>query len=145
MSPLSDDQAWQLLEQARQAASRAFAPYSRFPVGAALLLHPTVVVTGCNVESASYGLTVCAERVAIVQAVSQGLLSAGNQRQAPVQAVAVWAQQPVNHHVTPCGACRQVLSEWLPPDAVVVMAHPTQPGAVVQQRMDQLLPLAFAL
>lgn len=91
----------QLIEEARQARTRAFAPYSRFPVGAAVRIDDGAVYQGCNVESSAYGLTVCAERVAIYNAISDG---AGQ-----IVEVAVIADTP--DPPSPCGACRQVMWE----------------------------------
>jgi cytidine deaminase len=95
---------------AREAAQVSYSPYSHFRVGAALLASDGTVITGTNVENRSYGLTICAERSAVVQAVSRGLRS--------FVAVAVHtpdSEQPVS----PCGACRQVLSEFAPPGTPV--------------------------
>src|SRR5271170_2476737 len=95
-----------LLKQARVAMKNAYAPYSNFQVGAAVLLDDGRVFTGCNVENASYGLTICAERNAVFAAV------AGSARKPEILAVAV-----VNHRgvpCSPCGACRQVLAEFGP-------------------------------
>lgn len=98
---LSEDEE-RLLREAKRAAEKAYAPYSGFPVGAALLANNGVLFTGCNVENASYGLTVCAERVALFKAVSEGARS--------FSALAVWA--PVAKW--PCGACLQCLAEFAP-------------------------------
>lgn len=137
MTLLTPEEAQSLLQAARQAAAHAYAPYSRFPVGAALLTETGEVVTGVNVENASYGLTVCAERVAVGTAVSQG-----HRR---FRAVAVWAAARPFGQVTPCGACRQVLVEFLPESAVVIAAA-TDGGAEPQQtRLAALLPGAFGL
>ncbi|PIE55234.1 MAG: cytidine deaminase [Dethiosulfovibrio peptidovorans] len=100
-----------LLASASDAASRAWCPYSRFPVGAALLIEDGQIVQGCNVESASYGLTCCAERAAVFCAVAQGY------RKGDFAALAIYT--PGNQAVSPCGACRQVLLEFLGPDAPV--------------------------
>jgi cytidine deaminase len=90
-----------LSDYAREARERALAPYSNFGVGAALLTKDGEIITGCNVESATYGLTLCAERIAVFKAVSEGFLK--------FRAIAVVADA---HRVTPpCGACRQVLWE----------------------------------
>jgi cytidine deaminase len=90
-----------LSDYAREAREMAIAPYSKFRVGAALLTEDGEIITGCNVESATYGLTVCAERIAVFKAVSEGFLK--------FTAIAVVADA---HTVTPpCGACRQVLWE----------------------------------
>lgn len=123
-----------LLNAAKLAAGKAYAPYSDFPVGAALLTEAGEIVTGCNVENASYGLTICAERTAVAKAVSEG-----KQR---FQAVAVYASRRPQGSVTPCGACRQVLAEFLPPDAPVYFSD-AETGAVRMLTMAALLPEAF--
>lgn len=120
----------ELAELARQARLKAAAPFSRFKVGAALRARTGEVVTGCNIESASYGLTLCAERVAIFKAVSEGLRE--------FDAVAVVADSP--RLTAPCGACRQVLWElggdlWVH----IVNLH----GRSRTVRMSELLPLPF--
>jgi cytidine deaminase len=119
-----------LAEIARAARQRAAAPFSRFKVGAALRTRAGEVISGCNVESASYGLTMCAERVAIFKAVSEGLRE--------FDAIAVVADSP--RLTAPCGACRQVLWEfggdlWVH----VVNLH----GRSRTVRMSELLPLPF--
>ncbi len=91
-----------LLEEARKAAKNAHAPYSNFNVGAALLLKDDRIVTGCNVENASFGLTICAERTAATRAVVQG--------DRDWKSIAIVSPTGV----TPCGACRQFLSEFCP-------------------------------
>jgi len=94
---------WELLiEQARAARSRAYAPYSHFSVGAALRVKSGRVFCGCNVENLSFGLTICAERVAVCAAIAAG--------ETEFEAIAV-VSDSVNP-VTPCGACRQVLAEF---------------------------------
>jgi cytidine deaminase len=100
-----------LFALALEAAARAYAPYSRFRVGAALLLEDGSVVTGVNVENRSFGLTNCAERSAIYAAVSSG-----NRKFA---AIAV-ATPDADYPVSPCGACRQVLSEFMSADTPIV-------------------------
>jgi cytidine deaminase len=91
-----------ILEAARQAAKSAYAPYSKFHVGAAILTRSGKIIVGCNVENSSFGLTICAERAAVVQAIVQ------NERD--WQAIAIVSPSGV----TPCGACRQVLAEFSP-------------------------------
>lgn len=95
-----------LVEAARAAARQAYAPYSRYGVGAALLFEDGAVVTGCNVENASYGLALCAETVAVAKALGEG-------RRGGLVAVAVAgpADKGDGAPITPCGRCRQVLSE----------------------------------
>jgi cytidine deaminase len=131
LSPADAD----LLAQARRARAAAYAPYSHFAVGAALLTGDGRVFPGCNVENASYGLTNCAERVAI-----GSMVVAGVQR---VIAVAVVAEPPAGTPVAPCGACRQVLAEF-GPRARVLLAAPDPAGPVVLTSMDELLPGAFS-
>jgi hypothetical protein len=100
-----------LFEQALEAAENAYAPYSHFRVGAALLLDDGTVVTGVNVENRSYGLTNCAERTAIFRAVAIGKRN--------FTAIAI-ATPDADYPVGPCGACRQVISEFMQPDAPVI-------------------------
>lgn len=120
----------QLMQKAAEAQSRAYAPYSRFPVGAAILAEDGRVFTGCNVENASFGLTVCAERNAIAAAVLAG---------ARPLAVAIVGNQ---HDLVPCGACRQVLAEFNP--EILVLTQ--KAGNEIEVRsLRQLLPAAFAL
>lgn len=126
--------ATRLLAAARESAEQAYAPYSRFPVGAALLTDSGEIIRGVNVENVSYGLTICAERCAVFRAIAEG--------QRNFCAIAVWASQRPHGIITPCGACRQVLAEFLPPDAVVVTASPD--GGVRCLSLTALLPEAFA-
>jgi homotetrameric cytidine deaminase len=124
----------ELRKAARQAAENSYSPYSGFRVGAALRLADGAVVVGCNVENASYGLTICAERSALVAAVSQF----GPRIQ--IHAVAV---ANLNEAASPpCGACRQMLAEFALPDALV--AFPTADGKRTLT-FAELLPLGFKL
>jgi cytidine deaminase len=120
-----------LLAAARRAAKAAYAPYSRFRVGAAVADERGRIFAGCNVENASYGLTLCAERSAVAQAVA-----AGARRLTAVAVTSGGTAEP-----WPCGACRQVLAEFLPPEAPVWVAG--RAGRVHAVRMDELLPHAF--
>jgi len=123
------DGVQELIRLARLARGWAYAPYSNFTVGAALLTDSGRVYTGCNVENVSYGLTVCAERVAFFKAVSEG--------ERKFQAVAVVSETGV----TPCGACRQVLAEFNE-DMKVILARPEGDWYEVLQLSD-LLPYCF--
>jgi len=122
---------WSALhERALLAAAAAYAPYSRFQVGAALLTEDGRIFSGCNVENASFGLTVCAERNAVFAAVA-----AGARRFA---ALVVVTSSPLP--VTPCGACRQVLHEFPPSFAVRCYG---QAGDELVTSCEELLPRAF--
>lgn len=124
----------ELLEQARAAAAQSYSPYSRFRVGAAIRLDNGAIVTGTNVENVSYGLTICAERAAVVQAVS---------RFGPGMRIVATAVANLNDEASPpCGACRQFMAEFMPPDAPVVF--PLADGPHVAAICD-LLPFACDL
>jgi cytidine deaminase len=121
-----------LLAQAREAAQHSYSPYSSFRVGAAIKLANGAVITGTNVENVSYGLTICAERSALVAAVSQF------GPEIRIEAVAVANLN--NAASPPCGACRQMLSEFILPDAPVVF--PATDG-IRAMPFSAILPLAF--
>jgi cytidine deaminase len=129
---LSVEQAAALLAQAREARRHAYAPYSRFPVGAALLCEDGTIYTGCNVENASFSLTNCAERVALQKAVSEG------RRQ--FRAIAVVGPQD-DAACAPCGSCRQVMYEFGPDMPVVTPGGAA--GRPTITPMHALLPGAF--
>ncbi len=121
-----------LIRTAKSAAGRAYCPYSRFRVGAAVLTARGEIFAGCNVENASYGLTICAERNAVFQAVAQS-------PDVPViRAVVVYT--PTASPTAPCGACRQVINEF-GPDALVISV--CDGPELVQSRTHDLLPGAF--
>ena len=113
-----------------EARNTAYAPYSNFLVGAALLTASGQIVSGCNVENASYGLCFCAERTAIVKAVSTG--------EQNFDAFAVATEGGG----TPCGACRQFIAEFCDGDTLVIV-HDTKTGQETDYRLDELLPHAF--
>ena len=118
-----------LIAAARTAQARAYAPYSRFRVGAALEADDGTVFLGCNVENASYGLTICAERAAICAAISAGV-------QRFRRAVIV---SDVDPPAAPCGACRQVLAEF----GLDLAIHGVGARQTVTWRLSELLPVAF--
>lgn len=122
-----------LLETAREYATRAYVPYSDFPVGAALLVDDGTVVGGVNIENASYPLTICGERSAVARAASDGYRT--------IYAVAVSA--PKAPATTPCGACRQVLNEFKPLDGEMLVLLDDQGGAWQESTLTALLPSAF--
>lgn len=121
-----------LLELAQQARKNAYAPHSDFPVGAAVLARSGKTYAGCNVENASFGLSICAERVAIFNAVCAG------EREIVEMALVTAAKNPSR----PCGACRQVLFEF-GPHATVVMSN--LEGSVVVRTLPELFPEPFEL
>ena len=120
-----------LVAAARQARENAYAPYSGYLVGAALLCADGRVFSGCNVENASYGLTICAERNAIFQAVAQGARD--------FVAMAVIG----NTHAIPCGACLQVMSEFAPELTVYVASASEE--TIIETNVKALLPTQFHL
>ncbi|KAM6908959.1 cytidine deaminase [Xenentodon cancila] len=126
------DKAKELVSKCLQARDIAYCPYSEFPVGAAVLTADGAIITGCNVENASYGLTVCAERTAVQRAVVQG------HRQFTAIAVTCDIE---DHFVGPCGACRQVLLEF-GSDWTVYLTKPD--GSYKETSLSDLLPLAFS-
>jgi homotetrameric cytidine deaminase len=122
-----------LFKQARKTARNSYSPYSGFKVGAALLLTNGEIVTAANVENVSYGLTLCAERSALVRAVAQF---------GPKIRIAAVAVANLSHAGSPpCGACRQVLAEFILPGAPLIF--PTADGEVRTMTFREMLPLAF--
>ena len=122
-----------LIAAAAAARSRAYCPYSRYPVGAAVLAGSGKIFAGCNVENASYGLSMCAERVAVSHAVAAG--------EASIRAVAI-----VGDKANPCGACRQVLLEFGGPDTEVFLvddAGASSGRRVTRTDLGRLLPVPF--
>ena len=121
-----------LLTAAQAARRHAHAPYSKFRVGAAVLTTDGKIFTGCNIENASYGLTICAERVAVTKAVSEGYRK--------FQAIATVAPSA---GPTPCGACRQVLAEF--GEMLVICADSRRRATAQLYQLAELLPAAFRL
>ncbi len=119
-----------LIAEAKAASKRAYCPYSQFRVGAAVLGTDGRVVSGCNVENASYGLTLCAERVATVRAIAEG----------STQLKALVVYTPTSEPTLPCGACRQVLFEFGPELLVICVG---QGDRAIRRTLAELLPDAF--
>ncbi|MCR4845395.1 MAG: cytidine deaminase [Eubacterium sp.] len=135
-----------LIEEAEKTRNMAYAPYSKYLVGAALVVPSGKIYTGCNVENASYGLTNCAERTAIYKAVSEG--------QRHIDAIAIVGGplipeetegvfKPSGEYAFPCGACRQVLSEFLPEsgDIYIIVANGVDDYKVFA--LSELIPYTF--
>lgn len=141
---MSDETVEALIDAARDAASRAYAPYSGFHVGAALLLKDGSVVTGANVENASYGLTLCAETSAIAKIANEGWIG-------ELVAVAIIGGRPDgdtlvgSDPVNPCGRCRQILNEAAERSKTDILVHCASGDgtSVKSYRLSALLPAAF--
>ena len=124
-----------LVTAARDAQTAAYAPYSNFAVGAAVLLSDGSIYKGCNIENASFGLTVCAERVAIFHAVTAGRMD--------IVAIGVATSAP--KLCKPCGACRQVIAEFSRADSPIVIISTTVSGLSATDTITTLLPDNFTL
>lgn len=137
---LSGEQEQALITAAFAAAEHAYAPYSDYPVGAALLFDDGAILTGCNVENASYGLALCAETVAVAKAMGEG-------RRGGLLAVAVVGLKAGADPITPCGRCRQVLNEVAAlgetDPLVLCVAGNGVGGEVRRVALSTLLPHAF--
>lgn len=121
-----------LIEQAKEARNKAYAPYSKFKVGAALITKDKHVFVGCNIENASYGLTNCAERTAIFKAISEG--------EKEIEALVVIGD--TEGPIAPCGACRQVILEFCNDNTKIILTNLN--GAQVETTISQLLPGFFS-
>ena len=132
---MKDEQALALLREASEAARHAHCPYSKYAVGAALLTAHGHVFRGCNVENASYGLTVCAERTAFYAAVA-----AGHRQFHALAVIAAGDALP-----DPCGACRQVMAEFCEPGFLIHVAAQRDPAHYETLSLAELLPKAFRL
>ncbi|KAH7881958.1 cytidine deaminase [Phlebopus sp. FC_14] len=142
---LTDDDRERLIRGAIQAKEHAYAPYSHFRVGAALLCVDGSIVGGANIENASYGGTICAERTAIVKAVSEG----------KTQFVALAVTTDVPSPISPCGICRQAIREFCALDMPIFLVpsdypqskgdaeNPVEDGGILSVTLDVLLPYSF--
>lgn len=130
MTVISAEIKERLVQLASQVRENAYAPYSKYRVGAAVLLADGSIETGINVENASYGLSICAERVALTTAVAKG--------KRDFAAIAVVTSS--DEAASPCGACRQFMSEFNP-ELLVIMAN--DKGATKTVTLDKLLPMQF--
>ncbi len=134
-SDLTPSQITDLQQRAIAVAHNAYAPYSNFRVGAALLLEDGSIVTGCNVENASYRLTTCAEQSAIAAAISQ---------HGPAIRIRAIAVANLNSTASqPCGACRQTIHEFSTPNTLIFF--PAQDGSIASTTVAELIPGAFIL
>ncbi|MHB8125623.1 MAG: cytidine deaminase [Desulfitobacteriaceae bacterium] len=120
----------ELISQARQVSEQAYVPYSHYPVGAAASFSSGKIYTGCNVENASYGLTICAERNAIFQAIAKG------ERQ--LENIAIYVPRGI--FPSPCGACRQVMREFALDCSIILI---NELGETKVTKLSQLLPDSF--
>ena len=136
MAPFSSlpENLLEAFDAACETADKAYAPYSRYKVGCALRLGSGKIVTGCNVENASYGATICAERTAIVSAVA-----AYGADRLDIQSVILVTQGP--KPAPPCGMCLQVFQEFLRPETFIWLC--TRDKKVLRVTLDDLLPIRF--
>ncbi|MCT2535201.1 cytidine deaminase [Aquibacillus koreensis] len=123
----------QLVDSARKIMERAYAPYSKFPVGAALLLKDETVINGVNVENVSFGATNCAERTAIFTAIANGY------QKGDFKAIAVAGD--TEEYLPPCSICRQVLAEFCSPEMPVYLTN--EKNEILELTLRELLPYAF--
>lgn len=131
---LSAAQQRRLLRAARKAQQNAYAPYSRFPVGAAVLTKSGKIYAGCNVENAAYPSGICAERTALFKAVSEGARAF----------VAIAVVGPTPQPISPCGACRQVMAEFSDADASLLVVSFSADGEALVETLADLLPRSFS-
>ncbi|KAI8384328.1 cytidine deaminase [Radiomyces spectabilis] len=130
---LTEDRRKELFQLALDAKEKAYCPYSKFRVGAALLAEDGTMFQGCNVENASYGGAICAERTAYVKAVSEG----------HTRFVALAAATDEDAFCSPCGICRQFISEFGPANMPVYLLNTK--GEFTQMTIEELLPYSFSL
>ncbi|MBR5945337.1 MAG: cytidine deaminase [Lachnospiraceae bacterium] len=127
---------YKLIDEATAAREGAYAPYSNFKVGAALLLADGSIVRGCNIENASFGATNCAERTAIFKAVSEG-----HKDFKAIAIVGGKADEPLSDYAYPCGICRQVMCEFCPDDFPIIVAVNKDDYFI--KPLDEMLPGLF--
>lgn len=128
---MNDENLKMLVLKAYEGRKKAYAPYSKFKVGAAVLGEDGKIYTGCNIENASYGATNCAERTAIFKAVSEGNRT--------IKAIAIVGVE--NDYTYPCGICRQVISEFASEDVKIVLGK--SENEYIVKTLDEMLPGAF--
>ncbi|MDL2292676.1 cytidine deaminase [Acholeplasma sp. OttesenSCG-928-E16] len=124
-----------LILEAKKAMEKAYAPYSKFKVGAAVLLEDGTIIHGANIENSSYGLSNCAERSALFSTISQGFDTK------KIKGIAIIGD--TKDAISPCGACRQVIRELVPKNAVIYLCN--LDGKVIETNIDELLPFSFDL
>ena len=127
MDEISDEQ---LISMAKEAAKKAYVPYSHFHVGSAVLSEDNYVYTGCNIENPSYGATNCAERTAIFKCVSD--------QKTRIKKIAIASDS--REFTWPCGICRQVMSEFMDSDGIIILENH---GLIKKFKLDELLPHSF--
>lgn len=123
----------EMINLAEQASKNAYAPYSKFPVGACILTENGKVYTGCNFENSSFGLTICAERNAVGSAINDG--------ERKIKAIAIFS--PKMKNCTPCGACRQILNEFKSDDGLDIIVKIE--NGIKTYKIEELLPESFSL
>lgn len=128
---IHESQKKELVSMAKKASEKAYAPYSKFKVGAALLTNSGKIYSGCNVENSSYSMTICAERNAVFQAVADGNLE--------FSAIAIYADSDLSF--PPCGACRQVLAEFVQDMPIIISNR----NSVSETTLAAILPERFTL
>ena len=123
-----------LMDKAKEASKQSYSPFSRFAVGACVLAKSGKIYTGCNVENSSFGMTICAERCAIFKAISEG--------EKEILAVAIYSPNADNCY--PCGACRQVMSEFESEEAEVEVITENL-GNLEVRKLSEFLPFGFKI
>ena len=129
MNYLPENEALELLEEARAAAENTYSPYSGFPVGAAVLTKNGKIFRGTNIENASYSVTICAERIALGYVIASGNLQ--------IKAIAIYTN---TDSISPCGTCRQFIIEF-GNDIIIVFRHEQK---LIQKTIQELLPFCFS-